>query len=147
MLSGKSSRAAPSIRHSRTCWSLTDSTSIPKVTAHYADVSDPVSVENCINEIIDTHGKIDNLVTSAGFTENFEAVNYPIDRMRKLWSVNVDGTYLLRHRLPVTSWPGRALEAWSSLAACPVLSSMCLSLRRKFISLLKASSGAKEHFD
>ncbi|KAK4152366.1 hypothetical protein C8A00DRAFT_16318 [Chaetomidium leptoderma] len=66
----------------------------PKVTAHYADVSDPVSVEACIAEIVAEHGKIDNLVTSAGFTENFEAVAYPIDRMRKLWGVNVDGTYL-----------------------------------------------------
>ena len=64
------------------------------MTAHYADVSDPASVEACIAEIIGEHGKIDNLVTSAGFTENFEAINYPIDRMRKLWSVNVDGTYL-----------------------------------------------------
>ncbi|KAL7921739.1 hypothetical protein ACQKWADRAFT_295123 [Trichoderma austrokoningii] len=67
---------------------------IPKVTAHYADVADPDSVEACIAEIIQQHGKIDNLVTSAGFTENFEAVNYPIDRLRKLWAVNVDGTYL-----------------------------------------------------
>ncbi|RFU79542.1 gluconate 5-dehydrogenase [Trichoderma arundinaceum] len=67
---------------------------IPKVTAHYADVADPDSVEECIAEIIRQHGKIDNLVTSAGFTENFEAVNYPIDRLRKLWAVNVDGTYL-----------------------------------------------------
>ncbi|KAA8567746.1 hypothetical protein EYC84_008215 [Monilinia fructicola] len=25
---------------------------------------------------------------------NFEAINYPIDRVRKLWGVNVDGTYL-----------------------------------------------------
>jgi NAD(P)-dependent dehydrogenase (short-subunit alcohol dehydrogenase family) len=48
----------------------------------------------CIAEIIEAHGKIDNLVTSAGFTENFEAVKYPIDRMQKLWKVNVDGTYL-----------------------------------------------------
>jgi NAD(P)-dependent dehydrogenase (short-subunit alcohol dehydrogenase family) len=64
------------------------------VTAHYADVSDPVSVEACIAEIVAEHGRIDNLVTSAGFTENFEAVAYPIERMRKLWGVNVDGTYL-----------------------------------------------------
>jgi NAD(P)-dependent dehydrogenase (short-subunit alcohol dehydrogenase family) len=64
------------------------------VTAHYADVSDADSVEACIAEIIQQHGKIDNLVTSAGFTENFEATNYPIDRVRKLWGVNVDGTYL-----------------------------------------------------
>ncbi|KAL2198620.1 hypothetical protein P885DRAFT_32374 [Corynascus similis CBS 632.67] len=66
----------------------------PRVTAHYADVSDPASVEACIAEIVAEHGRIDNLVTSAGFTENFEAVAYPIERMRKLWSVNVDGTYL-----------------------------------------------------
>ncbi|PHH69261.1 hypothetical protein CDD82_7875 [Ophiocordyceps australis] len=71
-----------------------DAERIPKVTAHYADVSDPASVETCIAEVIEAHGKIDNLVTSAGFTENFEAINYPIDRMRKLWAVNVDGTYL-----------------------------------------------------
>ncbi|KAK7962535.1 D-arabinitol 2-dehydrogenase, partial [Apiospora aurea] len=67
---------------------------VPKVTAHYADVSDADSVHECIEGIIAEHGKIDNLVTSAGFTENYDAINYPIDRMRKLWNVNVDGTYL-----------------------------------------------------
>ncbi|KAK3394266.1 hypothetical protein B0H63DRAFT_460476 [Podospora didyma] len=71
-----------------------DAKHLPKVTAHYADVSDEASVEACIMEIVAEHGKIDNLVTSAGFTENFEAIAYPIDRMRKLWGVNVDGTYL-----------------------------------------------------
>jgi D-arabinitol 2-dehydrogenase len=40
------------------------------------------------------HGKVDNLVTSAGFTENYDAISYPHDRMQKLWGVNVDGTYL-----------------------------------------------------
>lgn len=33
-------------------------------------------------------------MTSAGFTENFDAIAYPYDRMKKLWGVNVDGTYL-----------------------------------------------------
>ncbi|KAJ0123054.1 d-arabinitol dehydrogenase [Diaporthe amygdali] len=66
----------------------------PKVTAHYADVSDQDSVNACIAEILAQHGKIDNLVTSAGFTENYNATDYPIDRMRKLFAVNVDGTYL-----------------------------------------------------
>jgi D-arabinitol 2-dehydrogenase len=32
-------------------------------------------------------------VTSAGFCENFEAINYPVDRIRKVWDVNVNGTY------------------------------------------------------
>ena len=67
---------------------------VPKVTAHYADVSNPDSVDAALKEIIESHGKIDNLVTSAGFTENFDAIQYPYDRIKKLWGVNVDGTYL-----------------------------------------------------
>lgn len=67
---------------------------VPKVTAHYADVSSPESVDAAIADILRDHGKIDNLVTSAGFTENYDAISYPYDRMKKLWGVNVDGTYL-----------------------------------------------------
>ncbi|THW96427.1 NAD(P)-binding protein [Aureobasidium pullulans] len=67
---------------------------VPKVTGHYCDVSDEASVEGVLSDVINQHGKIDNLVTSAGFTENFDAIKYPIDRVRKLWGVNVDGTYL-----------------------------------------------------
>ena len=68
--------------------------SVPKVTAHYSDVADPDSVNATVDEIIKAHGKIDHLITSAGFAENFDAIAYPPDRMRKLWGVNVDGTYL-----------------------------------------------------
>jgi NAD(P)-dependent dehydrogenase (short-subunit alcohol dehydrogenase family) len=57
-------------------------------------VGDPASVEACLAAIVAAHGRVDSLVTSAGFVENFEAVRYPVDRMRKLWAVNVDGTYL-----------------------------------------------------
>lgn len=69
-------------------------TDVPKVTAHYCDVSSPTSVNQSIAEILKTHGQIDNLVTSAGFTENYDAISYPHDRIQKLWGVNVDGTYL-----------------------------------------------------
>lgn len=72
----------------------TDLSSIPKVTAHYSDVSDPDSVSTAIAEVIEAHGKIDHLVTSAGFTENYDAIEYPHERLKKLWGVNVDGTYL-----------------------------------------------------
>ncbi|MCJ1354395.1 MAG: hypothetical protein MMC33_004383 [Icmadophila ericetorum] len=67
---------------------------VPRVTAHYADVSNPDSVNAAIQEILKEHGKIDNLITSAGFAENFDAIAYPFDRVKKLWGVNVDGTYL-----------------------------------------------------
>ncbi|KAL1839303.1 hypothetical protein VTJ49DRAFT_1666 [Mycothermus thermophilus] len=68
----------------------------PRVTAHYVDVSDPESVDACLSEVLAAHNSktINGLVTSAGFTENFPAVDYPVDRMRRLWQVNVDGTYL-----------------------------------------------------
>jgi D-arabinitol 2-dehydrogenase len=66
----------------------------PKITAHYADVASPDSVNKALEEIIAQHGRIDNLVTSAGFTENFDAIHYPHERMQKCWAVNVDGSYL-----------------------------------------------------
>ncbi|KAF2014669.1 D-arabinitol 2-dehydrogenase [Aaosphaeria arxii CBS 175.79] len=70
------------------------SENVPKVTAHFCDVSSPTSVNQSLADIIKEHGKVDNLVTSAGFTENYDAISYPHDRMQKLWGVNVDGTYL-----------------------------------------------------
>lgn len=68
--------------------------SIPKVTAHYTDVSSESLVAATIAEILAEHGQIDSLVTSAGFTETIPALTYPIERMRRLFAVNVDGTYL-----------------------------------------------------
>ena len=73
--------------------SVNDDCSVPKVTAHFSDVSKPDAVSETVDEILKEHGKIDHLVTSAGFTENFDAIAYPNDRMQKLWGVNVDGTY------------------------------------------------------
>lgn len=67
---------------------------MPKITAHYADVASPDSVNASLDEIIRQHDRIDNLITSAGFTENFDAISYPYDRMQKLWGVVLDGTYL-----------------------------------------------------
>lgn len=68
------------------------SSSIPLVSAHFADVSEPASVDQAMQDIVHRHGKIDSLVTSAGFTENHDAVAYPFERVQKLWRVNVDGT-------------------------------------------------------
>ncbi|CAK4034770.1 D-arabinitol 2-dehydrogenase [ribulose-forming] [Lecanosticta acicola] len=69
-------------------------TMVPKVTAHYCDVSSTDSVDQAMEEILKAHGKVDHLVTSAGFTENFDAIEYPTDRLQKLWGVNVNGTYI-----------------------------------------------------
>lgn len=82
----------------------------PRVTAHYANVADESSVDACIQEVLTAQAEageatgtapltpdditINGLVTSAGFVENVPAVDYPPARLRALWAVNVDGTYL-----------------------------------------------------
>lgn len=58
------------------------------------DVSNEAQVQQTIKDIVAKHGKIDVLVTSAGFVENYPAHEYPIERVRKLNSVNIDGTFL-----------------------------------------------------
>ncbi|EPE08019.1 d-arabinitol dehydrogenase [Ophiostoma piceae UAMH 11346] len=79
---------------------------VPRVTAHYANVADESSVDGCIQEVLESQAAaaadgttpddivINGLVTSAGFVENVPAIDYPPARMRALWGVNVDGTYL-----------------------------------------------------
>ena len=64
------------------------------MTAHGADVGDESSVESAVASVVAAHGHVDVLVTSAGFTQDFPAEAYPAARMRALWRVNVDGTYL-----------------------------------------------------
>ncbi|KAL9081344.1 MAG: hypothetical protein Q9159_007342 [Coniocarpon cinnabarinum] len=77
------------------CWAGIDHFSrMPRITTHFCDVSSPTSVKQAFADIMNKQGKVDTLITSAGFTENYDAISYPYDRIQKLWGVNVDGTYL-----------------------------------------------------
>ena len=73
---------------------LDEGETVPKITAHGCNVADKAAVDSAFADIISQHGTFDVLVTAAGFVENFRAEEYPLDRMQKLWGVNVDGTYL-----------------------------------------------------
>ncbi|OBT71312.1 hypothetical protein VF21_09136 [Pseudogymnoascus sp. 05NY08] len=66
---------------------------IPKVTAHYADVSAKSDVDSAIAEILGQHSQITNLVTCAGFCENCDAVDFQPERIKRMLGVNVEGTY------------------------------------------------------
>lgn len=71
-----------------------DAAAPPKITAHRADVADPVSVDAAFAEVLAAHGgQVDTLVTSAGLCENFPAEQYPPDRLQHIMAVNVHGTY------------------------------------------------------
>lgn len=72
-----------------------DAASRQTVTSGWGcDVSNEAQVQATMAGIIEKHGRIDVLVTSAGFVENYAAHEYPIERVRKLNSVNIDGTFL-----------------------------------------------------
>ncbi|KAI5290692.1 hypothetical protein KEM54_000734 [Ascosphaera aggregata] len=71
-----------------------EETRVPLITAYKCNVTEPDSVNKCVADIIAAHGKIDKLITSAGFSENIPAEDYPHDRLQAIFDVNVTGSYL-----------------------------------------------------
>ncbi|KAF8205714.1 hypothetical protein K438DRAFT_1578982 [Mycena galopus ATCC 62051] len=69
------------------------------------DVSSEQAVQKAYAEIMSTFGRIDSVVASAGIVENYSAFNYPMDRIKKLYDINVHGAFLTareaaRHMIP-----------------------------------------------
>jgi len=57
------------------------------------DVSSELSVQKAYAQIMDTFGKIDSVVASAGIVENYTAFDYPSDRIKRLYDINVHGAF------------------------------------------------------
>lgn len=58
------------------------------------DVASEESVKNAFGQISEKFGRVDAVVASAGIVENYPALEYPFDRVRKLFDINVHGAYL-----------------------------------------------------
>lgn len=57
------------------------------------NVADADIVNTCLDEILRQHGKVDNLITSAGFAQQYPAEEYPPEAFDRVFKVNVNGTY------------------------------------------------------
>jgi len=57
------------------------------------DVSDESAVKAAIDAIVEKFGKIDTIVANAGIVENYPATEYPTDRYKKLYDINVHGVF------------------------------------------------------
>jgi len=57
------------------------------------DVSDEAAVKKAMQQVVDTYGKIDVLVTSAGIVHNYPATEYPTEKFNQLMSINVNGCF------------------------------------------------------
>ncbi|KAF8163422.1 hypothetical protein B0H34DRAFT_795133 [Crassisporium funariophilum] len=57
------------------------------------DVASETSVQNAYATIMQTFGRIDAVVASAGIVHNYAALDYPADRMKRLFDINVHGVF------------------------------------------------------
>ncbi|EIW84834.1 NAD(P)-binding protein [Coniophora puteana RWD-64-598 SS2] len=57
------------------------------------DVSSELSVQKAFETVMDTYGKVDSVVASAGIVENYSAFDYPFDRIKRLYDINVHGAF------------------------------------------------------
>ncbi|KAF9227740.1 NAD(P)-binding protein [Gyrodon lividus] len=64
-----------------------------KVIGVECDVSSELSVQKAFETVMDTYGRIDSVVASAGIVENYSAFDYPFDRIKRLYDINVHGAF------------------------------------------------------
>ncbi len=57
------------------------------------DVSKEEQVQACFKAVVEKYGRVDVLVTAAGIVENFPATDFPADKFRKCFAINVDGSF------------------------------------------------------
>ncbi|KAG6851283.1 hypothetical protein H0H93_011719 [Arthromyces matolae] len=57
------------------------------------DVSSEEAVQKAYSKVIETFGQIDCVVASAGIVENYTAFDYPSDRIKRLYDINVHGVF------------------------------------------------------
>jgi len=79
-----------------------------KITGIECNVTSEESVIAAYGKIIDGFGRIDVVVASAGIVENYSALDYPAERAKLLFDVNVNGVFYTareaaRHMIPQKS--------------------------------------------
>jgi NAD(P)-dependent dehydrogenase (short-subunit alcohol dehydrogenase family) len=65
----------------------------PKVVGLECDVTSEASVKNAFTRTIETFGRVDVAIAAAGMTENYSALEYPTDRIKYLYDLNVHGVF------------------------------------------------------
>jgi NADP-dependent 3-hydroxy acid dehydrogenase YdfG len=72
-----------------------ESTSVvPELSAYACDVTSESQVRDTWSQIVSDFRKVDVVVTAAGIVDNVEAENYGYERWRKMFDINVHGSFL-----------------------------------------------------
>lgn len=93
---GKSSIAAISehVTTSSTNKPYSEGNLAPELRAYACDVRSEESVQKTWAEIVADFGKVDVVLTAAGIVENFEAENYDFADWKRMFDVNLHGSFL-----------------------------------------------------
>ncbi|EKM83332.1 hypothetical protein AGABI1DRAFT_111180 [Agaricus bisporus var. burnettii JB137-S8] len=65
----------------------------PTILGIGCDVASEISVQNAYRVVTEYFGRIDVAVACAGITENIPAIEYPADRLKLLYDINVHGAF------------------------------------------------------
>jgi len=76
-----------------------------RVVGLECDVSSEVSVTKAFTRTLEVFGRVDAVIASAGIIENYSAFDYPSDRIKRLYDVNVHGAFFTareaaKHMIP-----------------------------------------------
>lgn len=74
--------------------SATNDSYAPELNAYACDVTSESQVKDTWAKIVSDFGKVDCVITAAGIVDNVEAENYAYDRWRKMFDINVHGSFL-----------------------------------------------------
>lgn len=64
-----------------------------KIIGVECDVSSERSVQKAYEDVMSAYGRVDSVVASAGIVENYSAFDYPFDRIKRLYDINVHGAF------------------------------------------------------
>ncbi|KAF7311305.1 NAD(P)-binding protein [Mycena kentingensis (nom. inval.)] len=83
------------------------------------DVSSEVSVKKAFADAVAEFGRVDSVVASAGIVHNYSAFEYPVDRMRRLYDINVHGAFFTAREAAKVMIPqgGGAIVLVASMSA------------------------------
>lgn len=98
----------------------TDSEEMPEVSALEVDVTDEESVQAMVAQAEDRMRSIDVLVTAAGICQNIPAEEYSLEDFKKVFDVNVNGTFLCAREVAkgmIASGSGGSIIFISSMSA------------------------------
>lgn len=132
----------------------------PKVFGYCSNVADEDSVIKTMQQIAADHGQIDILVNNVGIIMDFELVDMPYEKWKRIFNVNIDSyflctkeavKYMKRERKPVilnaasvtADWPTMGNGAYSITKGCVknFTKVLCGELARKGIRVMGYEPG------